>query len=204
MVWRPDIIAAEHKLRAANANIGAARAAFFPRIALTGNFGTASAELDGLFDSGSKAWMFAPTISLPIFDGGRRSANLDVSYVRRDMRIAEYEKAIQTAFREVSDALSTRHWLSQQLEVQLVARGAQTERARLAQMRYDNGSAAYLEVLDAQRDLLDVEQQVVQTRRALLASQIAMYSALGGGLDPAEPLTNTHTSSNSDSSSSQL
>lgn len=204
MVWRPDIIAAEHKLRAANANIGAARAAFFPRIALTGNFGTASAELDGLFDSGSKAWMFAPTISLPIFDGGRRSANLDVSYVRRDMRIAEYEKAIQTAFREVSDALSTRHWLSQQLEVQLVARGAQTERARLAQMRYDNGSAAYLEVLDAQRDLLDVEQQVVQTRRALLASQIAMYSALGGGLDPAEPLTNTHTSSNSDPSSSQL
>ncbi|XOT95078.1 efflux transporter outer membrane subunit, partial [Alcaligenes pakistanensis] len=204
MMWRPDIIAAEHKLRGANANIGAARAAFFPRIALTGNFGTASAELDGLFNSGSKAWMFAPTISLPIFDGGRRSTNLDVSYVRRDMRVAEYEKAIQTAFREVSDALSTRHWLSQQLEVQLVARGAQTERARLAQMRYDNGSAAYLEVLDAQRDLLDVEQQVVQTRRALLASQIAMYSALGGGLDPSDPLTNTHNSSNSDPSSSQL
>src|SRR5690606_40288832 len=117
-----------------------------------------------------KAWMFAPTISLPIFDGGRRSANLDASYVRRDMRIAEYEKAIQTAFREVSDALSTRHWLSQQLDVQLVARSAQTERARLAQMRYDNGSAAYREGLDAQRDLLDVEQPVVQTRRALLAS----------------------------------
>ncbi len=204
MVWRPDIIAAEHRLRAANANIGAARAAFFPRIALTGSFGTASAELDGLFDSGSKAWTFAPTISLPIFDGGRRSANLDVSYVRRDMRVAEYEKAIQTAFREVSDALSARHWLSQQLEVQLVAREAQTERARLAQMRYDNGSAAYLEVLDAQRDLLDVEQQVVQTRRALVASQIAMYSALGGGLDPSDPLTNTHNSSTSDPSSSQL
>ena len=101
MMWRPDIIAAEHQLRGANANIGAARAAFFPRIALTGNLGTASAELDGLFNSGSKAWMFAPTISLPIFDGGRRGASLDVAYVRRDMRVAEYEKAIQTAFREV-------------------------------------------------------------------------------------------------------
>lgn len=204
MLWRPDIIAAEHTLRAANANIGAARAAFFPRIALTGSFGTASAELDGLFDSGSKAWTFAPTISLPIFDGGRRSANLDAAYVRRDIRVAEYEKAIQSAFREVSDALSARRWLSQQLEVQLVARQAQTERARLAQMRYDNGSAAYLEVLDAQRDLLDVEQQVVQTRRALLASQIALYSALGGGLDPADTLTNISIPSQSDSSSSQL
>ncbi|HCE5828623.1 TPA: efflux transporter outer membrane subunit [Pseudomonas aeruginosa] len=183
---RPDIMAAEHQLRGANANIGSARAAFFPRIALTGTFGTASAELDGLFDSGSRAWLFAPTISLPIFDGGRRRANLDLAQVRRDLSVARYEQTIQTAFREVADALSARLWIAQQLDVQRTARAAQAERARLAQLRYDNGSAAYLEVLDAQRDLLDAEQQLVQVRRALLSSQIALYSALGGSLTPAE------------------
>ncbi|MBA1316156.1 efflux transporter outer membrane subunit [Pseudomonas monteilii] len=177
---RPDIIAAEHRLRAANANIGAARAAFFPRIALTGGWGTASADLDGLFDSGSRAWSFVPTLSLPIFDGGRRRANLELSEVRRDLAIASYEQSIQTAFREVADALSARHWQTRQLAIQRTAQEAQAERARLAQLRYDNGSAAYLEVLDAQRDLLDSEQQLVSSRRALLSSQIELYSALGG------------------------
>ena len=193
---RPDIIAAEHQLQAANANIGAARAAFFPRIALTGSFGSASAELHGLFESGSRAWAFMPTVSLPIFDAGRRRATLELSEVRRDIAVAQYEKTIQNAFREVADALASRHWLAEQLKVLKVAREAQTERARLAQLRYDSGSAAYLEVLDAQRDLLDVEQQGVQAHRALLSSQIALFAALGGGSPPAEVATNqTNTSS---------
>ncbi|ENO89356.1 NodT family RND efflux system outer membrane lipoprotein [Thauera linaloolentis 47Lol = DSM 12138] len=188
LTQRPDIIAAEHRLRASNANIGAARAAFLPRIALTASYGTASAELDGLFESGSRAWSFVPTISLPIFDGGRRRANLALSEVRRDIAVAEYEQTIQAAFREVADALAAHRWVSAQVEVARVARDAQAERARLAQLRYDNGSSAYLEVLDAQRDLLDAEQQLVGTRRALLSSQVALYSALGGGAEPAEPV----------------
>ncbi len=184
---RPDIIAAERQLRAANANIGAARAAFFPRIALTGTFGTASADLDGLFDSGSRAWAFMPTLSLPIFDGGRRRANLELSEVRRDIAVADYEKTIQTAFREVSDALSAGRWQAEQLAIQRTQQETQGERARLAKLRYDNGSAAYLEVLDAQRDLLDAQQQLVQARRSLLSSQVALYAALGGGTQADVP-----------------
>ena len=181
LVSRPDIISAEHQLRASNAHIGAARAAFLPRIALTGSFGTASSDLNGLFDSGSRAWTFMPTLSLPIFDGGRRRANLELSEVRRDIAVAGYEKTIQTAFREVADALSAKHWLAEQLTIQRANLEAQSERARLAQLRYDNGSAAFLEVLDAQRDLLGAQQQLVQARRALLSSQVALYAALGGG-----------------------
>jgi multidrug efflux system outer membrane protein len=178
---RPDILVAEHRLRAANANIGAARAAFFPRITLTGFFGTASPELSGLFDAGSKAWLFAPQLAMPIFDAGRRSANLDLTKVRRDVAVADYERTIQTAFRDVADALSTQHWLTEQVAVQRRALAAQQERARLATMRYDRGSATFLEVLDAQRDLLTAEQQLVQVRRALLSSRVALYAALGGG-----------------------
>ena len=147
---------------------------------------SASAELDGLFDSGSRAWTFAPVLSLPIFDGGRRRANLALSEVREDIAVAEYEKSIQTAFREVADALAARRWLGEQRDVQRVALDAAAERARLAQLRYDHGSAAYLEVLDAQRDLLAAEQQLVQARRALLSSQVGLYAALGGG-SGAEP-----------------
>ncbi|MCW4646458.1 efflux transporter outer membrane subunit [Pseudomonas aeruginosa] len=194
---RPDIIEAEHRLRAANADIGAARAAFFPRIALTGGWGTVSSELDGLFDAGSRSWNFVPTLSLPIFDGGQRSASLELSEVRRDLVITEYEQSIQTAFREVADALSARRWQARQLEVQHTARQAQTERSRLAQLRYDNGSATYLEVLDAKRDLLDSEQQLVIARRALLSSQVELYSALGGDAAatplPAPRPTSSHT-----------
>jgi multidrug efflux system outer membrane protein len=168
-------------LRAANADIGAARAAFFPRITLTGFFGTASGELDGLFDSGTKAWLFAPQLAAPIFDAGRRQANLDVAKVRRDTAVADYERTIQTAFRDVSDALSAQRWVAEQVAIQRRALGAQQERARLAQMRYDRGSATFLEVLDAQRDLLTSEQQLVQLRRALLSSRVALYAALGGG-----------------------
>ena len=189
---RPDIAAAEHLLRAAGADVGAARAAFFPRIALTGSWGSASAELDGLFDSGSRAWTFVPVLSLPIFDGGRRRANLALSEVRHDIRVAEYEKSVQTAFREVVDALAACRWLAEQRDVQRIALDAASERARLAQLRYDAGSATYLEVLDAQRALLAAEQQLVQARRALLSSQVALYAALGGSSQATVPPVSTY------------
>lgn len=179
---RPDIIAAEHRLMAANANIGAARAAFFPRITLTGALGTASAELGGLFEDGSRAWSFTPQLSLPIFDAGRNINNLDLAEVRKEIAVAAYEKTVQTAFREVADALAAQQWLAQQLRFLQESRAAQAERARLAKLRYDNGSTAYLEVLDAQRDLLAAEQLTVQTQRALLSSRINLYAALGGGV----------------------
>ena len=181
LVQRPDIVAGEHQLKAANASIGAARAAFFPRIALTSSFGTASPELDGLFASGSQAWIFSPSISLPIFDGGRRRNNLSLAETRRDLAVAGYEQSIQAAFRDVSDALSARHWLGQQVAIAQTALKTQIERARLSKLRYENGASAFLDVLAAQRDLLDAEQQLVQTRRALLSSHVSLYLALGGG-----------------------
>ncbi|SEA66891.1 efflux transporter outer membrane subunit [Acidovorax soli] len=181
LAQRPDIMAAEHQLRAAQAQIGAARAAFFPRVALTGSLGTASAELGGLFDSGSQAWTFSPSISLPLFNGGRLRNNLNLAEVRRDIAVANYEKTVQGAFRDVSDALVARQALARQLAIAQDARAAQSERARLSQLRYDHGAAAFLEVLDAQRDLLVAEQQVVQMRRAVLSSQVGLYAALGGG-----------------------
>ena len=178
---RPDVIAAEHQLKAANANLGAARAAFFPNITLTGSFGTASAELDGLFASGSRAWIYSPSVSLPLFDGGRRRNNLNLSEARRDLATAAYEKTVQSAFRDVADALSAHHWLTEQLAIAQTAQAVQTERARLSQLRYDNGATTFLEVLDARRELLSAEQQVVQIRRALLTSRVSLYAALGGG-----------------------
>ena len=181
LAQRPDIMASEHQLRAAQAQIGAARAAFFPRVALTGSLGTASAELGGLFDSGSQAWTFSPTISVPLFNGGRLRNNLNLTEVRRDIAVANYEKTVQGAFRDVSDALVARQLLARQLAIAQDARAAQSERARLSQLRYDHGAAAFLEVLDAQRDLLVADQQVVQLRRALLSSQVSLYAALGGG-----------------------
>ena len=181
LLQRPDIMVAEHQLRAAGANIGAARAAFFPRITLTGFFGTASAELDGLFDADSRAWRFAPSLSLPIFDAGRNRAALQLAEVRRDLAVVNYEKSVQAAFRDVSDALSARRWLGEQVRIAEATLKAQAERARLVKLRYDNGSAPYFEWLDAQRDLLTAEQQWVQARRALLSSKVRLYAALGGG-----------------------
>ena len=185
LVNRPDIVAAEYALRAANANIGAARAAFFPNINLTGAFGTASSDLDGLFADGSRAWNFTPTIALPIFNAGRLAGSLDVAEARRDGAVAEYERTVQAAFRDVSDALVRRRQLGLQIDTVGAMLEALRERARLAQLRFDNGRSAYLEVLDAQRDLFDAEQQLVQLRRAQLASGVALYAALGGGF-PAE------------------
>lgn len=189
LVDRPDILAAEHRLRAANANIGAARAAFFPRIALTANAGVIGLQLGGLFDADSRAWTFAPSISLPIFDGGARRGSLDLAEVRRDIAVADYEKTVQLAFRDVADALSDRQWLAEQVSIGQEALDAQTERARLAKLRYDNGATAFLDVLDAQRDLLEAEQSLVQIRRTLLSSRVALYAALGGGARHADTAT---------------
>ncbi|MFO7305411.1 MAG: efflux transporter outer membrane subunit [Gammaproteobacteria bacterium] len=181
LVQRPDIIAAEHELRAAHANVGAARAAFFPSVTLTGSFGTASAELNGLFEAGTRAWAFTPVITLPIFTGGRLRSSLELAQVRRHLAIASYELTIQAAFRDVADALSAHRWLDEQVRIQRKALRALTERAYLAQLRYDSGAASYLEVLDAQRDLLNAEQALVQVQRALLSSRVALFAALGGG-----------------------
>jgi multidrug efflux system outer membrane protein len=187
LTQRPDIVAAEHRLRAAHANIGAARAAFFPRVALTAAYGTISPELGNLFAPGTRAWIFAPSISVPLFEGGKLRSNLDLAEARRDLAVASYEKTVQAAFRDVSDALSARKWLAEQLDIAQAALAAQTERARLSQLRFDAGSSTYLEVLDAQRDLLAAQQQVVQVRRALLSSRVGLYAALGGGTQAAEP-----------------
>ncbi|MDL2336406.1 MAG: efflux transporter outer membrane subunit [Pseudomonadota bacterium] len=181
LTQRPDVVAAEHRLKATHASIAAARAAFFPRVALTGSLGTASAELDGLFASGSQSWSFMPSISLPLFDGGRLRNNLSLAETRRELAVANYEQTVQGAFRDVNDALSARRWLDEQLTTARAALFTQAERARLSQLRYDQGAAAFLDVLDAQRDLLVAEQALVQTRRALLASRVALYAALGGG-----------------------
>jgi multidrug efflux system outer membrane protein len=181
LTQRPDLRAAERRLKAANANIGAARAAFFPRIALTGSLGTASSDLDGLFKGGSGAWSFAPSLTLPIFDGGRNQAGLDLAQARSHLAVADYERNVQNAFREVADALAERHWLAEQLQVQRAMLDAQRERGRIARLRYQNGATPYLEVLDAERDVFAAEQALVQTQRAWLASGIKLYAALGGG-----------------------
>ncbi len=183
LINRPDIMAAEHQLRAANANIGAARAAFFPRIALTASAGTASAELGGLFGDGSRAWTFSPVISLPLFDGDLRNSNLNLTKARHQIAVLNYEKSIQSAFRDVSDALSARMWLDYQVDIASTALAVQFERARLSTLRYDNGSASFLDVLDAQRDLLTAQQQLVQLQRALSTSNVSLYAALGGAAD---------------------
>ncbi|MDD3352834.1 efflux transporter outer membrane subunit [Zoogloea sp.] len=181
LMARPDVMAAEHRLRAAGASIGAARAAFFPRIALTASAGTASAELDGLFKGGSSVWSFSPGISLPLLDGGRREAALELARVRQAQGVVEYQKTLQGAFREVADGLAAIQWLTVQLATLNGSLAVQTERTRLARLRYESGAARYLEVLDAERDRLAVEQQHVQVRRALLSARVTLYVALGGG-----------------------
>jgi multidrug efflux system outer membrane protein len=179
---RPDIRAAEQRLKAANANIGAARAAFFPRISLTAGIGTASNALSGLFDSGSGTWSFAPQLLLPIFDAGRNRSNLTLAEVRKNMAIADYEKTIQTAFREVADALVARASLDQEIDAQRATQEAQADRLRLADLRYQNGISSFIEVLDAQRELFAAEQSLVQARLLRLTNAIDLYRSLGGGL----------------------
>lgn len=181
MQRRPDILAAEHRLIGANANIGAARAAFFPRISLTGRAGTASSQISGLFEGGSGAWSFMPSISVPIFSAGRLSANLDYAEIQNDIRVAQYEQAIQNAFREVSDSLAARGTYGKQLQAQRELVDNTEEYFKLAQQRYDEGVDSYLNVLDAQRLLFTSQQQYIQDRLAQLNSEIDLYKALGGG-----------------------
>jgi multidrug efflux system outer membrane protein len=183
MLVRPDIVAAEEQLRAARANIGAARAAFFPSISLTGSAGFASSELGDLFGSDGLSWSFGPSISLPIFDWGAREADLDLARARETEQVALYEKAVQTAFREVSDGLAGRRWLAEQVAAQEQGVAAQERIARLARLRYREGVADYLEVLDAERNLFSARQQLLATRRAYLQNGTTLFVALGGGLD---------------------
>jgi multidrug efflux system outer membrane protein len=181
LLQRPDIVGAEHALRAARANVQAARAAFFPRISLTAAYGAASTSLNELFDRDSRAWQFAPSLVLPIFNGGRLRGQLTVAQLRTEQAVAQYERAIQSAFRDVSDALAARRWLAEQAEAMRTTLALQAERARLAKLRYDSGAAAYLEVLDAERERFAAEQALVQLRRQQLSAQVALYRALGGG-----------------------
>lgn len=181
LVRRPDIVAAEHRLRAANANIGAARAAFFPRITLTAATGTASAELGGLFESGSRAWSFIPQLTLPIFEAGRLAANLDVAEVRRDIAVAEYERSIQGAFREVADALAERATLGEEADARQMLLAAARESHRLSEARYRAGVDSFLVLLDAQRTLYGAEQELIATRLAEATNRITVYKVLGGG-----------------------
>ena len=180
LLRRPDVRQAEQQLIAANANIGAARAAFFPRISLTGSLGSVSSELSGLFDKGL-AWSFAPQLLQPIFDAGRNQANLTLSQVSRNIALTQYERAIQGAFREVADALAGRANLGEQLRAQQAQVLAEQDRYRLADLRYRSGAASYLDVLDAQRSLFTAQQARVQVQTLYLQNQIALYRVLGGG-----------------------
>jgi NodT family efflux transporter outer membrane factor (OMF) lipoprotein len=179
---RPDIRAAEQQLIAANANIGAARANFFPRIALTASAGTASNELSGLFKSGSFGWSFAPQMLLPLFDSGRNAAALASARVGRDIAVAQYERSIQTAFREVSDTLAGQATFSEQLRAQRAVADAEGERFKLSELRYREGAASYLDYLDAQRSLFAAQQAAVQANLQRLQNQVALYRVLGGGV----------------------
>lgn len=183
LTQRPDIRAAEQRLIGANASIGAARAAFFPSISLTASVGSASDELSGLFESGTGAWSFMPRISLPIFDGGRNEANLELAHLRRNAAVAEYEQAVQVAFREVADALVARETLDEQLAAQQRLYDAQAQRLALARQRYEQGVAGHLEALDAERELFDAEQALVQVRALQITNRIDLYRALGGGVE---------------------
>jgi multidrug efflux system outer membrane protein len=179
---RPDILGAELQLRAANADIGAARAAFFPNISLTGNYGFASPDLGGLFSGSAQSWSFGGALNLPIFDWGRREANLQLTRAQADELVASYQRTVQEAFREVADALVARRRYAEQIDAQTRAVEAQRRLARTAQLRYQNGISIYLEVLDAERNLFAAEQQLLALRSAELQNGVSLYVALGGGL----------------------
>lgn len=189
---RPDILRAEHQLRAANANIGAARAAFFPSISLTGAVGTASSELSGLFNSGSDYWTFSPRISVPIFNAGQLRANLDYAEISRNIQVAQYEAAIQTAFREVADGLAAQETYARQVQAQRNLLATSEDYYRLAERRYRTGVDSYLTLLDAQRQLFSVQQQLIGDRLAQLISEVDLFKALGGGWsEDDEPLSDS-------------
>lgn len=178
---RPDILQAEHTLKSANANIGAARANFFPRISLTGSLGFISGDLDDLFEHNSKAWAFTPSVSLPIFQGGRNVANLEYSNVQRDMAVASYEKAVQAAFREVADALAQRSTITEQVEATRALRDASQQSYDISNVRYEIGVDSFMNVLDAQRMLFSSQQSFISSLLMREINSIDLYKALGGG-----------------------
>ena len=181
LVRRPDVRAAEHALRAANADIGAARAAFFPSIQLTGFYGNASDDLSSLFQSGNTSWNFIPQIRIPIFSGGANKAGLDLANVRKSIEIARYEQSIQVAFREVADALIARSTLEEQVRAQAALTHAAEESYRLSDIRYRGGVDSYLGSLIAQRDMYDAQRALIVTRLAGAVNLVQLYQALGGG-----------------------
>jgi multidrug efflux system outer membrane protein len=189
LLRRPDIASAEHALRSANAQIGAARAAFFPSISLTAGIGNSSVDVDrgpspglnALFGSGTGFWSFIPRIDIPLFRGGALRASLDVAEVRTSIQVAQYERAIQGAFREVADALVSRSALDEQLEDQRLRVEAEQRRYDLSDLRYRKGVDSYLVLLTAQRDLYAAQQQLIQSRLARLTNLVDLYRALGGG-----------------------
>ncbi|OYQ80517.1 hypothetical protein B9T19_04515 [Ignatzschineria sp. F8392] len=181
LLVRPDVIEAEYQLLAANADIGAARAAFFPSITLTSTFGNASSELSDLFKSGHSGWTFAPQISIPIFNWGKIQKNLDLAYIRKNVEVVKYEKTIQTAFQEVADALVSKKPLSDQLRAQQNLVATTSEQLRLANLLYTNGIASYLDVLDAQRTLFSSRQALLTTYFNKHINDVMLYAALGGG-----------------------
>ncbi len=186
LLRRPDVLQAESQLKAANADIGAARATLFPRISLTAAFGTASAELSGLFKSDSDAWSFAPRVSMPIFDTRTWSA-LRATKVQRKLIVAQYEKTIQNAFKEVADALAVRDTVNEQLSAQTSLVNAVAETYRLSNSRYEKGMDSYLSVLDAQRSLYSAQQGLVSLGLAKVANTVQLYAVLGGGWNDAKP-----------------
>ncbi|RZA14460.1 MAG: efflux transporter outer membrane subunit [Proteobacteria bacterium] len=178
---RPDIRQQEEELLAANANIGAARAAFFPSLTLTSSIGSVSREFLDLFKGGTEVWSFMPQLNIPIFSGGRNKANLDVANVRKNIAVVRYEQSIQNAFREVMDTLVAHDQLLVQVTAQKAVRDADSERARLAQKRYDKGVANYLEYLDSQRSQFESDQEYLRLQELRLSNDIALYRSLGGG-----------------------
>jgi len=181
LLRRPDILQAESLLKGGNANIGAARAAFFPRITLLSSVGTGSDSLARLFKGSSLAWQFLPQVSLPIFNAGSNDANLKVAEVDRDILVAQYEKAIQTAFREVADALAQRGTIDEQVAAQQALTDATGESYRLSQARYERGIDSYLNVLFSQRSLYDSQQTLITIQLSRLANMVTFYKVLGGG-----------------------
>jgi multidrug efflux system outer membrane protein len=181
---RPDVQQAERALRAANANIGVARAAFFPSISLTASGGSASTNLSGLFKAGSSTWSFIPQINLPIFDGGVNRANLNIAKADRDISVAQYEKSIQVAFREVADALATRGTLDQRLASQQALVDAAEKSYRINEARYRKGADTYLNALISQRALYAAQQGLISTRLSKTSNAVTLYKVLGGGWQP--------------------
>lgn len=179
--YRPDVLQAEYNLKAAGANIGVARAAYFPTISLATNVGLSSGKLDDLFSSDALGWSFGPNISVPIFDAGRLDANYDVAKIEREQTLANYERSIQTAFREVSDVLATRATLGEQLQAQYRLQDNFEQTYQIADARFKAGISNYLDVLDAQRSLFSTQQGILDLELQKIVSQIELYQALGGG-----------------------